>query len=114
MGMLIFSPQLIYNSKMIISPQRLDKSSGFVQEDNSGRANIFSTGDKALYSYSPTSDKAMRQGLGGAQGFIIVITIAALVVVTTFGIGLNNNSNTASDITLSDLGTLTEIASRLR
>jgi len=111
MGMLIFSPTL-KNLNSVIIPQRLDKNSGFVQEDNSGRSNIFSTGDKALYSYSPTSDKAMRQGLGGAQGLVIVTTIAALVVATTFGIGLNNNSDTATDIDLTNLETLTEIASR--
>merc|ERR1711907_359861 len=101
MGIAMFIHSTKLNNRQgLIHAQRIDKNSGFVQEDNSGRANIFSTGDKALYSYSPTSDKAMRQGLGGAQGLVIVTTIAALVVATTFGIGLNNNSDTATDIDL--------------
>merc|ERR1712118_41456 len=100
MGMLIFSPTL-KNLNSVIIPQRLDKNSGFVQEDNSGRANIFSTGDKALYSYSPTSDEVVRQGLGGVQGLLIVTTITALTVATTFGINFSNNYEIASYINMS-------------
>merc|ERR1711937_294596 len=89
---------------------RLNQNSGFVKEDNSGRANIFSTGDKALYSYSPTSDKAVRQGLGGLQGLVIVGSIAILVIVTTFGISLSDKSDSASNITLDNLESLSIVA----
>merc|ERR1712224_123222 len=87
-----------YDHKPIINGQRMDKNSGFVQEDNSGRANIFSTGDKALYSYSPTSDNVTKQGLGGIQGFVIVTTIAAAVLATTFNISFSSSSQSASDV----------------
>merc|ERR1711904_108983 len=89
-----------------INAQRLDKTSGFVEEDNSGRSNIFSTGDKALYSYSPTSDKAVKQGLGGLQGLVIVLTIAGLVVATTIGISVKTAYPLASSVDLANLESL--------
>merc|ERR1711907_342979 len=99
MGIAMFIHSTKLNNRQgLIHAQRIDKNSGFVEEDNSGRANIFSTGDKALYSYSPTSDKVMRQGLGGAQGLAIVITIATLTIATTFGITISNKYEIASDI----------------
>merc|ERR1711985_20962 len=76
--------------------QSLDKNSGFVEEDNSGRSNIFSTGEKALYSYSPTTDKIVKQGLGGLQGLVIVLTIAGLVAATTVGISVKTEYPGAS------------------
>merc|ERR1711862_807430 len=97
--MLFIHSTKIINKLTVTHAQRFDKNSGFVEEDNSGRANIFSTGDKALYSYSPTSDKAVRQGLGGLQGLVIVGSIAILVIVTTFGISLSDKSDSASNIT---------------
>lgn len=44
-----------------------DRDTGFVAEDNSGRANIFPRKQQA-YINSSTSDAAARQGIGGAQG----------------------------------------------
>ena len=41
---------------------------GFVEQDNSGKANIFAVEPKNLYVSSPRSDKAAQQGLGGSQG----------------------------------------------
>lgn len=41
---------------------------GYVEQDNSGRANIFAVEPKQLYTSSPTSDRAARTGLGGSQG----------------------------------------------
>merc|ERR1711965_353343 len=114
MGMVMHNRILSHYYKATLRAQRLDKKSGFVEEDNSGRSNIFSTGDKALYSYSPTSDKAMRQGIGGVQGLVIASSIAVLVIATTFGIGLNNKYDTASNISLDNLDTLSVIATRLR
>merc|ERR1711904_476039 len=112
--MLFIHSTKIINKLTVIHAQRFDKNSGFVQEDNSGRANIFSTGDKALYSYSPTSDEAVRQGLGGVQGLLIVTTITALTVATTFGINFSNNYEIASYINMSNLENLSAIATRLK
>merc|ERR1712118_620395 len=111
MGMLIFSPTL-KNLNSVIIPQRLDKNSGFVEEDNSGRSNIFSTGDKALYSYSPTTDKIVKQGLGGLQGLVIVLTIAGLVAATTVGISVKTAYPKASAIELTDLDGLISLATK--
>jgi hypothetical protein len=44
-----------------------DRDTGFVQEDNSGRSNIFPRKQQA-YIKSNTSDAAASQGLGGFQG----------------------------------------------
>lgn len=45
----------------------LDKTTGYVTTDNSGRGNIFPTTSKPFYK-SPTSEKVASQGLGGLQG----------------------------------------------
>merc|ERR1711937_146771 len=114
MGIAMFIHSTKLNNRQgLIHAQRIDKNSGFVQEDNSGRANIFSTVDKALYSYSPTSDKMVRQGLGGVQGLVIVTTITALAVATTFGISFSNSYETASQINMLNLENLSTLASRL-
>merc|ERR1711920_796160 len=70
-----------------IKTYSLDKNSGFVKEDNSGRSNIFSTGEKALYSYSPSVEKVARSGIGGSQGLIIVVITIVLVGLATFNLG---------------------------
>merc|ERR1712224_156530 len=84
-----------FHRQFLFRSQRMDKSSGFVEEDNSGRSNIFSTGDKALYSYSPTTDKIVNQGLGGLQGLVIVLTIAGLVAAITVSIGVKTGYTNA-------------------
>merc|ERR1712226_1603414 len=76
----------VFRSNMLIKAQRLNKNSGFVKEDNSGRSNVFSTGEKALYSYSPAAEKVAKQGLGGFLGLSIVLSIVALVAIATVGI----------------------------
>merc|ERR1712224_366711 len=113
MGMLIFSPTL-KNLNSVIIPQRLDKNSGFVQEDNSGRSNIFSTGEKALYSFSPAAENAAKKGLGGIQGLSIAAGIIILVGLTTIGVSNNKSSSNISEIYITELNSLTEIASELR
>lgn len=45
----------------------LNKQTGYVTTDNSGRGNIFPTSSKPFYK-SPTSEKVASQGLGGLQG----------------------------------------------
>ncbi|BDA41224.1 hypothetical protein COCOBI_02-0040 [Coccomyxa sp. Obi] len=60
------------------------KARGFVQEDNSGKSNIFGVEPRTLYTSSPTSDKAARQGLGGQQGLIVIAVCIAVVAAVTF------------------------------
>merc|ERR1712138_306369 len=113
MGIIMLISNALKFSPFVFA-QRLDKSSGFVEENNSGRSNIFSTGDKALYSYSPTTDKIVKQGLGGLQGLLIVLTIAGLVTVTTISISMKTANQAASSVDFTDLDGLLEIASRLQ
>lgn len=53
-----------------------DRDTGFVQEDNSGRSNIFPRKQQA-YIKSSTSDAAASQGLGGFQGMSWLCAAAA-------------------------------------
>lgn len=39
---------------------------------------------RSLYTSSPTSDKAARQGLGGQQGLIVIAVCIAVVAAVTF------------------------------
>merc|ERR1712224_1081009 len=97
--------------RSIVKAQGLSKDGGFVKEDNSGRSNVFSTGEKALYSYSPAAEKAARQGLGGFLGLSIVASIATIVIVATVSISSEQVSSTISKIDLTDLDSLSKIAS---
>ncbi|KAK9909251.1 hypothetical protein WJX75_009506 [Coccomyxa subellipsoidea] len=60
------------------------RARGFVQEDNSGKSNIFGVEPRSLYTSSPTSERAARQGLGGQQGLIVVAMCIAVVAAVTF------------------------------
>merc|ERR1711904_65865 len=104
----------VFRSNILIKAQGLNEDSGFVKEDNSGRSNVFSTGEKALYSYSPSAEKAARQGLGGFLGLSIVIAIAALVVIATVSISTEEARVPASNIDLKNLDLLSEISSSFK
>ena len=69
-------------------------SGGYIAEDNSGRGNIFAVEPRQLYTSSPTSDRAARQGLGGIQG--LGVLAAALGVVALATLALANNSGESS------------------
>jgi len=58
---------------------------GFVEEDNSGKANIFAVEPKTLWTASPRADKEARRGLGGTQGLAVVLGVAGAVAVATVG-----------------------------
>merc|ERR1712061_500282 len=92
----------------------LDKNGGFVKEDNSGKSNIFSTGEKAIYSYSPAAEKEARQGLGGLKGLIIISLIVFLVGISTISVYNQKDRTAASNEYLKNLDNSTAIASRLR
>lgn len=66
---------------MQAEPQ-FDRDTGFVSEDNSGRANIFPRKQQAYIS-SSRADAAAQQGLGGAQGGILLAVVIAAVVAAT-------------------------------
>jgi len=59
---------------------------GFVEEDNSGKSNIFAVEPKSLYLSSPRSDAAAQQGLGGRQGLVLVGGLIGLVLLITAGL----------------------------
>ncbi|KAL6762898.1 hypothetical protein V8C86DRAFT_2508808 [Haematococcus lacustris] len=73
------------------------KDTGFVTEDNSGRGNIFPTASKAFYT-SPTSAKAAQQGLGGAQGTVLVVAALVVVGVATAGVLSTGSGETLSQV----------------
>ena len=79
---------------------------GFVEEDNSGKANIFAVEPKTLYTSSPRSDKIASQGLGGSQGLILVLAIAAVVALSTLGFNFLDKdvqTNYGSQLSLQEL-----------
>lgn len=91
-----------------------DRATGFVAEDNSGRANIFPTKQQAYLS-SSRSDAAARQGLGGAQGGILVgFVIGAVALVTVLGLKSPGPETLQSVGSTYEGETLTAIASRIQ
>merc|ERR1712224_137180 len=100
--------------RSIVKAQGLSKDGGFVKEDNSGRSNVFSTGEKALYSYSPAAEKVAKQGLGWFLGLSIVLSIVVLVALATVSISTEEARVTASKIDLTNLDSLSEISTRLK
>merc|ERR1719386_14528 len=93
--------------------QRRDESRGFVEADNSGRSNIFSIGEKALYSYSPTVEDVARRGLGGGQGLAITIAVIVLVGLATVGVTTREESIYLWSNASSELDPLTQIVSSI-
>ncbi|KAK3246708.1 hypothetical protein CYMTET_43765 [Cymbomonas tetramitiformis] len=64
-------------------PQR----TGFVQEDNSGKANIFAVEPKQLWISSPGRDAAASEGLGGIGGNLGVFAAVVGIGAATFIVG---------------------------
>jgi hypothetical protein len=86
---------------------------GFVEEDNSGKSNIFAVEPKTLYTSSPRADSAARQGLGGSQGLAIILAISIIVVGFTFvTVGMNPTDGTVDPYPASS--SLQDIAARLQ
>lgn len=82
---------------------------GFVEEDNSGKANIFAVEPKTLYTSSPRSDRVASQGLGGSQGLIVVLALAGLVAISTVALSINSPIDAIDSSSTS----LQELAERL-
>ena len=62
---------------------QMDRTTGYIGEDNSGKGNIFAIEPKQLYTESPTSDKYAKQGLGGIPGVLLALGIVAGVAFAT-------------------------------
>ncbi|KAI7837822.1 hypothetical protein COHA_008310 [Chlorella ohadii] len=91
--------------------RRLD-ATGYIV-DNSERGNIFAVEPKQLYTSSPTSDRAARQGLGGVQGLAVLAAAGAIVAAVTLGIA-KNPADTLQGLAASGAAdSLTAIADRI-
>ena len=64
---------------------------GFVEEDNSGKSNIFAVEPKTLYVSSPRSDRVSSTGLGGSQGLKLVLGLIGLVGGITIFLQFQNS-----------------------
>merc|ERR1712216_321088 len=95
-------------NRMRANGKRHDDSRGFVETDNSGRSNVFSTGEKALYSYSPVAEDAARRGLGGTKGLAITVAVIVLVGLITAGITTDKESIEIWSLASSELDSLTQ------
>ena len=62
-----------------ISAKRKNGPLGFVEEDNSGKSNIFAVEPKTLYVSSPRSDRVSSTGLGGPQGLQLILGLIGVV-----------------------------------
>mmetsp|Transcript_7447 Transcript_7447/g.30155 ORF Transcript_7447/g.30155 Transcript_7447/m.30155 type:complete len:140 (-) Transcript_7447:155-574(-) len=72
---------------------QIDRTTGFIGEDNSGKGNIFAIEPKQLYTESPTSDKYAKQGLGGIPGALLALGIVAGVAFATQNLGSFEEKN---------------------
>eukprot|EP00884_Botryococcus_braunii_P015867 jgi/Botrbrau1/2964/Bobra.0026s0032.1 len=94
-------------------PPSRPRARGYVEEDNSGRANIFGTEPRMLYTRSPTAEAAARQGIGGLQGAVVLGIAIALVAAVTLGMtrlegGQSLEQVQSSGSNLESLGTLAQ------
>ena len=72
---------------------QMDRTTGYIGEDNSGKGNIFAIEPKQLYTESPTSDKYAKQGLGGIPGVLLALGIVAGVAFATQNLGSFEEKN---------------------
>lgn len=85
-----------------------------VGKDNSGRGNIFPTSQKAYYR-SATAESVASEGLGGAQGGLVLVAAVGLVGLALAGILKSGGSGeTLSTVAGSFQGdSLSAIAARI-
>lgn len=83
---------------------------GFVEEDNSGKANIFGVEPKTLYVSSPRSDRVSSQGIGGSQGLGVVLGLIAAVAVATVVVGFQPDEGNGADSIREGIVRLQDIA----
>ena len=63
--------------------ETIDRTTGYINADNSGSGNIFAIEPKQLYTESPTSDKFAKRGLGGIPGILLACGVLAGVYFST-------------------------------
>ncbi|GMH38396.1 hypothetical protein BSKO_06280 [Bryopsis sp. KO-2023] len=108
------APSLKRDVRVFNKRSRKGMPLGYVDEDNSGKANIFGVMPSQLYSSSPTADKAASTGIGGTQGVIILLVITASVVAGLSGVLLTGNSESLSSVAAGyDGDSLTALSSRI-
>eukprot|EP00205_Picochlorum_sp_RCC944_P002429 CAMPEP_0182608718 /NCGR_PEP_ID=MMETSP1330-20130603/3051_1 /TAXON_ID=464278 /ORGANISM="Picochlorum sp., Strain RCC944" /LENGTH=129 /DNA_ID=CAMNT_0024827501 /DNA_START=27 /DNA_END=416 /DNA_ORIENTATION=- len=86
---------------------------GFVEEDNSGKANIFAVEPRTLYTSSPRADREARKGLGGAQGLGIAVGLIGVVAAATIGVGFLQGEDGVETLGYEGGETLQDIAARM-
>ena len=64
----------------------VDRTTGYIECDNTGSGNIFAIEPRQLYTESPTSDKYAKQGLGGIGGVIVTVGVLGAVAFATKGL----------------------------
>jgi hypothetical protein len=64
----------------------VDRTTGYIDSDNTGMGNIFAVEPRQLYTESPTSDKYAKTGLGGVGGALLAVGILGAVAVATKGL----------------------------
>ena len=64
----------------------VDRTTGYIESDNTGSGNIFAIEPRQLYTESPTSDKYAKQGLGGIGGVIVAVGVLGAVAFATKGL----------------------------
>lgn len=75
-------------------PPKVDRTTGFIESDNTGMGNIFAVEPKQLYTESPTSDKYAKQGLGGIGGAVVALAVVGAVAFATTGLaGFEETNN---------------------
>ena len=74
-------------STVVYAKETIDRTTGYINADNSGSGNIFAIEPRQLYTESPTSDKYAKRGLGGIPGILLACGILAGVVFATQNLG---------------------------
>merc|ERR1711990_485021 len=74
-------------------PPQVNRTTGFIESDNTGMGNIFAIEPKQLYTESPTSDKYAKTGLGGIVGVVLTLGILAGVFIGVKTLGSFEASN---------------------
>ena len=64
----------------------VDRTTGYIDSDNTGMGNIFAVEPRQLYTESPTSDKYAKTGIGGVAGALLAVGVLGAVAVATKGL----------------------------
>eukprot|EP00890_Picochlorum_soloecismus_P004243 jgi/Picsp_1/481/NSC_00479-R1_predicted protein [Micromonas pusilla CCMP1545] len=96
------------------SAKRKNGPMGFVEEDNSGKSNIFAVEPKTLYVSSPRSDRVSSTGLGGSQGLQLVLGLIGVVGGITILLQFQNSDVEKATMAYDSQRSLQEIVRDLK